>query len=642
MRQWAFLNSGSGSGGFSPIQTPFGTYPVAPGPLTFTSTDNTVIITGNSTTDTVNFSADAGIFVKKSGDTIEYLDINQNPNLSGYLAFSTPATPAFNPANGIFLSAASLNAQIQFSYIGALGSAGSVFDFNLLDNSVSGVVTFQLPNVLFATSTFALIQSNDYLTITGDPLFNLGYLKLPVSSGGHGGHPGSYTPLDGIAISGSGSDNYLDFLLTNGWAGTFDFTHLTTDRVWAWPDKTGTVAMTSDIPVISGYVLITGDTMSGTLINQSSSTTCFWASPQSNVYGYLGTRRVGQTVDMIRLETEGISPRWGVSKDFAIWNNLTSAIASTCAAFGNVTNDAWDVVAIKAGIGTQTGYMLKFLDKNGSTIGGFDAALRLYGAGGTNSLPGFSFTADPDTGMYSSTSNVLGFATAGVVGFTLDANQKVNLKASTTAAAPIIIPAGTAPTSPVEGDIWNDSTQKAHTTFVDGLNQKLSSCIFTQTADATVTNTVTETSILGTGVGTKTLPANFLVAGKSVRIRVGGVYSTPIGTPSIVIKVKLGTTVIATVTTTSLLASASSLEFDGEVFITCRTTGASGTVMTHGDIEYATGITGTIAVDSLNNGGATTTVDTTASKAIDVTVTWDSATSTRIVKSTVCEIEVLN
>lgn len=194
-----------------------------------------------------------------------------------------------------------------------------------------------------------------------------------------------------------------------------------------------------------------------------------------------------------------------------------------------------------------------------------------------------------------------------------------------------------------EGAVWADSTQKALQTYVDGIEQTLSGTIFTQTADQTVTNTTTETTILGSGVGTKTLPANFFVAGKTIRLRIGGIYSTPaVATPSIIIKVKYGSTTIATVTTSSLLSGASNLEFDGEVLITCRTTGSSGTVMVHGDIEYATGVAGTISVDPLNNAGATTTINTTTSNAIDVTAQWDSATSTRIGKSTISTMEVLN
>lgn len=175
------------------------------------------------------------------------------------------------------------------------------------------------------------------------------------------------------------------------------------------------------------------------------------------------------------------------------------------------------------------------------------------------------------------------------------------------------------------------------------LGSQLVTGLFMATADKTVTNTVTETSLVGTGSGSMTIAANYLTVGKTLRLRIGGIYSTPaLATPSIVVKVKFASTVVATVTTSSLLTGASALEFDGEVLITCRTTGGTGTVAIHGDIEYATGITGTIAVDPLNNGGATKTIDTTASSLLDITVTWDTATSTRIVKSTVVTLEALN
>lgn len=268
----------------------------------------------------------------------------------------------------------------------------------------------------------------------------------------------------------------------------------------------------------------------------------------------------------------------------------------------------------------------------------------------------FAPTGDTNTGVGAPGSDVLNLITGGVKALVCDASQRVGIgvfsgsitaalhvKASTTATASMRIDAGTSPTSPNEGDMWSDSTQKAMIAFSDGIKQARPGVIFTQTADQTVTNTVTETTILGTGVGTKTLPANFFVAGKTIRLRVGGIYSTPaLATPSLIIKVKYGSTVVATVTTTALLSGATNLAFDGEVLITCRTTGGSGTVMVHGDIEYATGVAGTIAVDPLNNAGATTTIDTTASNALDVTVQWDTNTTSRIAKSTVCTIEVLN
>ena len=208
--------------------------------------------------------------------------------------------------------------------------------------------------------------------------------------------------------------------------------------------------------------------------------------------------------------------------------------------------------------------------------------------------------------------------------------------------APLKFTSGTNLTTAEAGAMEYDGNRLYHTNAT-AIREALAGCIFTQTADKTVTNTVSETTIIGTGVGTLTLPANFFVAGKTIRLRIGGIYSTPaLSTPSVVINIKYGSTVLATVTTTGLLAGASALKFEGEVLITCRTTGATGTVMTHGDIEYSTGVAGTVNIDTLNNGGAATTIDTTASSLLDVTVTWDTATTTRIATSIVTTVEVVN
>lgn len=228
----------------------------------------------------------------------------------------------------------------------------------------------------------------------------------------------------------------------------------------------------------------------------------------------------------------------------------------------------------------------------------------------------------------------------GVTGPT--ANFHIKAGSASANTAPLKLNTGTLNTT-AEAGTMEFLAERFYLTPTSIARQAVPGVLFTQTADKTVSNTVAETSVVGTGVGSMTLPANFFVAGKTLRIRIGGIYSTPaIATPSVTVKVKYGSTVLATVTTTSLLSGASNLEFDGEVAITCRTTGATGTVVAHGDIEYATGVAGTIAVDPLNNAGAATTIDTTASALVDITVTWDTATSTRIATSTVTTCEVIN
>lgn len=195
--------------------------------------------------------------------------------------------------------------------------------------------------------------------------------------------------------------------------------------------------------------------------------------------------------------------------------------------------------------------------------------------------------------------------------------------------------------STVEGDVWTDSTQKTLTTFIDGAKQPLLGCLFTQTANASIVNTSTPTTLFSTGVGTKTLPANFLVAGKTIRLRISGVYSTQITPGNVTIAVKVGSTTIATATITNILGSASAAAFKSEIDITCRTTGSTGSVMCNGNIFYLA-TASALGLASLTNGGTTSTINTTTSQVLDIVFTWASASTSSIISCTNATIEILN
>lgn len=179
--------------------------------------------------------------------------------------------------------------------------------------------------------------------------------------------------------------------------------------------------------------------------------------------------------------------------------------------------------------------------------------------------------------------------------------------------------------------------------MIDGLSRYFVGSCFVQTGDKTITNTITETSIIGTGTGTLTFPTNFFTVGKAIRIKLAGIYSTPaVVASSVLIKIKLGSTVLASGTTTALATGATALRFVGEANITCRTSGASGILAIDSGINY--NVTGSdIPVsDPLNNAGATVSIDLTGVLVFDVTATWDTATTTRIAKSTTCTVEIIN
>lgn len=156
--------------------------------------------------------------------------------------------------------------------------------------------------------------------------------------------------------------------------------------------------------------------------------------------------------------------------------------------------------------------------------------------------------------------------------------------------------------------------------------------LFTSTADGVVTNTTTETTIVGTGAGVKTLKANSLVAGRTIRIRVRGKL-TNTSTPLLTLKIKFGSTVVAT-TAVTLPSSLANDYIEYTVNLTCRTTGGSGTILPTSQFIYNASVTGSVAT--------AVTVDTTIDEAIDVTATWGAASASNSITGSLITIEILN
>jgi hypothetical protein len=219
--------------------------------------------------------------------------------------------------------------------------------------------------------------------------------------------------------------------------------------------------------------------------------------------------------------------------------------------------------------------------------------------------------------------------------------------ASIAAMASMRIRTGVVPTSPNEGDLWFDSTQNALMDYLNGIKATHPRILFTSTANGTCGNTASETTIVGTGVGLMTLPANYLVAGKTLRLTIYGAYSTKAATPgTLVIKVKLGATIILALPATTVTAALSKVPFVIDVIITCRTVGASGTVIGQGDLFLATATAQTGVSYMLPNQGtdALTAVvkDTTGTILVDVTATWGTADAANTISSTNVVLEALN
>ena len=166
---------------------------------------------------------------------------------------------------------------------------------------------------------------------------------------------------------------------------------------------------------------------------------------------------------------------------------------------------------------------------------------------------------------------------------------------------------------------------------VSWANQK----IFAATASTTVANTVTETTLIPSGVGSLTLPANFFTVGRSIVVRLEG-YIAGTASPTVRVRVKLGAVLVidSGVQPTSI-GSASRFLVDST--LTCRTTGASGAFM--GQVQvHARALT-------LNEGSmtsATVAVDTTGTNVLDVTMTWGAASASNTVTITNAIVQDVN
>lgn len=200
----------------------------------------------------------------------------------------------------------------------------------------------------------------------------------------------------------------------------------------------------------------------------------------------------------------------------------------------------------------------------------------------------------------------------------------------------------TAPASPQNGNIWNDSGFNALSTRQAGLTQNLSGAIFSGTADKVVQNTVTETTLLPSGTGVNTIPANYMKAGKIIRLTLRGNWFTDAVAPSLNLRVRRnGATMTAT---GSLVCPINQLGEAWEIVvdIVCRTTGAGGTVQVMGSFRNMQDFT-TRGMFMWDIGGATTNAfDTTIANAIDISAQWSAASASNIFTCQQFTIEALN
>lgn len=120
------------------------------------------------------------------------------------------------------------------------------------------------------------------------------------------------------------------------------------------------------------------------------------------------------------------------------------------------------------------------------------------------------------------------------------------------------------------------------------------------------------------------LSSSFFYPGRIFKLTAAGVYSTT-GTPTLVFKILFGSTTLLTFTAKTGINNASNQSWRIEAEITCRSNGATGTVMVDGTLFFNTAA-GVDTVESVTNNAAVT-VDTTTPANLQISATWSASSS---------------
>lgn len=154
---------------------------------------------------------------------------------------------------------------------------------------------------------------------------------------------------------------------------------------------------------------------------------------------------------------------------------------------------------------------------------------------------------------------------------------------------------------------------------------------FGATASATVGNTITETTLIGAGVGAQTVAANTFTVGRSMLIYSWGNMGNTL-TPTLRIRGKLGAVTALDSTAITLPTITGTTLWQMSLYLTCRTAGAGGTGIAQGIFTYFTAAGVQSNFQLVNTG--TFAMDTTAALLIDVTAQWGTADPLNTMTST--------
>lgn len=155
--------------------------------------------------------------------------------------------------------------------------------------------------------------------------------------------------------------------------------------------------------------------------------------------------------------------------------------------------------------------------------------------------------------------------------------------------------------------------------------------IYASIAGATVQNSTTEATLVGTdaGSGTLTLLANQMASGGVLRVRCRGRLSTASSPGTLRVRFYMGATLLCSTAANTPAGSLLLQNFDVDIVVVFRSTGSGAVEMAHGTMMIQTSSTDGVPWQITQNNS----VPTDANKTFDLTAQWGTADASNIITS---------
>lgn len=348
----------------------------------------------------------------------------------------------------------------------------------------------------------------------------------------------------------------------------------------------------------------------------------------------IGNKAFGTSATLGLVWESGVAPSAAHPTD-AVQMWVADRTAGAAGLFLRSENGVSYVLADRSGFGTTTPTYLNTFYRNDSAV---DPQLSIEQDGSGDAVIHWSLTGVSDymMGLDQSDGNKLKIVAsstdvgAGTALLTIVGNPLFGIFTDTPSSLLHVGTSGTVghlrmdgiagdPGTVTAGDLWYNTTQKSMRYGTTVGTHGAVGVVYSNTADSNVVDTAGEEDF-----NTQfTFPANSLTVGKKIRVSAWGRFSCNNASPTVAIKIYLGTNELTQLANVSVSPGVAQTHaaFRVDALITVVSVGASGTVIGSTDVNYVN--QGRLTNRNSTSGG-TTVVDTTATALLKLSGTWSS------------------